>query len=138
MKNNSVTSSAAPIEEQLERQVAGRAGFDLKIQQPDDEQKEDHDRAGVDNDLQKAYDDCVFADEQNRDRHQRSDQGEQRMHRVALDDNAEGGDDRERTEKDVEERRHQWSLPTATTTNAVTRTLNSPSGTSPFQPSRIS
>src|SRR5208283_3674556 len=117
--------------------MTGRTGLDLKIQQPNHEQEQNHDRASIDDNLQEADHDGVFANKQNGDSHQRCDQGEQRMNRIALDDNAERRDDRQRAEKDKKERRHHWTLPVATTTNAVTSTLNSPSGTSPFHPSRI-
>ena len=123
--------------EKLERKMTRRSGFDLKIQEPNHEQEQDHDRAGIDDDLQEADHHSVLADEQNGDGHQRCDQREQRMNRVALDDDAERGDDRQRAEKYVEERRHHWTLPVATTMNAVSSTLNSPSGTSPFHPRRI-
>src|SRR5258708_6291243 len=93
--------------ENLQREMTGRPRFGLKIQQPNHEQEQNHDRAGIDDDLQEADDDGVFTDEQNRDDQQRSDQREQRMNRVALDDHTERRDDRQRAEKYVEERRHQ-------------------------------
>src|SRR5271165_590229 len=117
--------------------MTGRLGFDLKIQQPNHEQEQDHDRARIHDDLQKANHNGVLANEQNGDGHQRSDQREQRVDWIALNDDAERRDDRQRAEKNVQERRHHWTLPVATTTNAVSSTLNSPSGTSPFHPRRI-
>src|SRR5580700_1697176 len=117
--------------------MAGGSSFDLKIQQPNHEQEEDHDRAGIHDDLQEADDDGVLANKQNGDRQQGRDQGEQRVNRIALDDNAESRDDRQRANKYVEERRHHWTLPVATMANAVSSTLSSPSGTSAFHPRRI-
>src|SRR6202521_5561065 len=111
-----------------------RSSFDLKIQQPNHEQEQNHDRAGIHDDLQEADDDCVLANKQNGYRQQRRDQGEQRVNRIALDYNAERRDDRQCAEKYVEERRHHWTLPVATMANAVSSTLSSPSGTSAFHP----
>src|ERR1700688_3305449 len=123
--------------ESLQREMTRRPRFNLKIQQPDHEQEENHDRAGIHDDLQEADDDGVLANKQNGDRQQRRDQGEQRVNRIALDDNSERRDDRQCAEKYVEERRHHWTLPVATTTNAVSSTFNSPRGTSAFHPRRI-
>src|SRR5260370_40198792 len=109
--------------EKLEREMAGRYGCDLKIQQPDYEQEEHHDRAGVHDDLQEADDHSVLANKQNGDRQQRRDQGKQRMYRVALDDHAERRNDRQRAEKNIKERRHRGAAPVRTTTNAGSGTL---------------
>src|ERR1700722_20648158 len=102
----------------LQREMTRRSSFDLKVQQPNHEQEQNHDRAGIHDDLQEADHDGVLANKQNGNRQQRRYQVEQRMNRIALDDNAERRDDRQCAKKYVEERRHHRTLTGATMANA--------------------
>ena len=107
------------------------------IQQPDNEQEQHHDRADIDDNLQEADGDGVLGHEKDGqiDQHERSKRGAQWMD--CAGDDAERRNDRQRREEIKSRTACIIYAPGATTTNAVTTRLSSPSGTSPFHPRRI-
>src|SRR5947207_5193776 len=81
--------------------------FRPQIQQHDDEEKEHHDGAGVDEDLDGPDEECIQRDEQRREAHETNDETERARDRAAVDDDGRAEYQHEKREEPKQKRRHQ-------------------------------